>query len=381
MNKDRKRIAVLQPFIGNVYRGSETFFMEITKYLSKYYDIDIYGTNTDKTVKDMMIVVNTEKSRFCMWYEKKYNNSPKLRWLLNCSRYVIFLQPLAFFNRKFSKKVYYDFLRHKKYDLIFPGNGEEAVRQVIRYRKKHGTPVIYQGGGGIGPGEWKVLRLQPDTYICVSSKQLEWAKKYWSEVCMIPNGITLSRFQDEMNKDKFYINKNHKLVISVGNLDTNFKRHQLEINAIAKLKDVDLLILGKGEEEQELRALAEEKLSGRYVVKGVNYMETPYYYKSADLFTLPSRDEPFGIVYIEAMACGLPVVATDDEVRREIIGDAGIVCNVEDADEYANAIDRALNTSWGELPKKRAERYDYSIIGEQYHQLIEKLIQQHPYHE
>ena len=381
MYKERKRIAVLQPFIGNVYRGSETFFIELTQYLSKYYDIDIYGTNIDETVKDMMVVANCKKSRIFSWYEDLYNNSPKLIWLLNRSRYFIFLQPLVFFNRKFSRRVYNNYLKHKRYDLIFPGNGWTAVKQSIRYRKKHGTPVIYTGGGGIGPGEWKVLKLQPDKYICISSKQLRWAQNYWNQVCLIPNGVILSRFKGEMSEKKFCINKGNKLVISVGHLDTNFKRHQLAIKAISKLKGVDLLILGKGEADEEFMELANRIMPGRCIIRSVHYSETPYYYKSADLFTLPSRDEPFGIVYIEAMAAGLPIVATNDEVRREIIGDAGILCNVENVDEYAQAIRKALQTDWGDKPKKKAECYDYSVVGEQYHQLIEELIEQHPYHD
>lgn len=370
----KKRIAILQPFIGNVNRGSETFFMEIANYLKQYYEIDIYGTNTDESVKEMMIVVECKMGPLYKLYEKLYNNSPWLIWLLNRSRYVIFLQPLSFFNRKFSKIVCKKHLSEKNYDLLFPGNGSEAVRECIRYRRKHGTPVIYTGAGGIGPGEWWTLKCRPDKYICISTKQYTWARQYYDRICMIPNGITLSRFKNGSADKRFCINKDHKLVISVGHLDKNFKRHQLTINAVAELQNVDLLILGEGEAEPEFRELADRVIPGRWMIKSVNYMEVACYYKSADLFALPSRGEPFGIVYLEAMACGLPVVGTDDEVRREIIGDAGLVCDVENQKEYAKAIKKALDKDWKDKPKKRAELYDYRIVGEKYHQLIEELI-------
>lgn len=377
----KKKIAVLQPFIGNIYRGNETFFMEITNYLKQYYDIDIYSTGSDESVKDMIVVVECKMGKIYRKYEELCKSSPLLSRLLNCSRYVYFLQPRTFFLRKFSKKVYRKYLRHKKYDLIFPGGGKEGVEQAIKYRKNHGTPVIYTGGGGIGPGDWRVLKQKPDKYIAISTIQCDWARQYWSKVCMIPNGVTLSRFKGKMTQEKFCINKGHKLVISVGHLDTDFKRHQLAIYAVAELADVDLLILGKGEAESEFLELANKIMHGRCLIMNVNYMEMPYYYKSADLFTLPSIGEPFGIVYIEAMACGLPVVATDDEVRREIIDNAGILCDVENRDEYAAAIREALDKDWGDLPQKRASVYDYNVIGEQYHQLIEELICQHPYHD
>lgn len=381
MTEQKKRIAVTQPFIGNVYRGGETFFMEITTYLSKYYDIDIYGTSIDETVRDMMVIVECKQGKLFRWYQRAYSTKPTLKKILNSSRYLIFLQPLVWYNRKFSKKVYRRYLKHKKYDLIFPGNGSEAVKQAVKYRRKHGTPVIYSGGGGIGPGEWKVLKLKPDKYICISSQQMRWAEQYWHQVCLIPNGVMLSRMEEKMKEERFCIQKGHQLVISVGHLDTDFKRHQLTIKAVAKLQDVDLLILGKGEAEEEFEALANDIMPGRCVIKSVHYTETAHYYRSADVFALPSRGEPFGIVYIEAMSCGLPVVATDDEVRREIVGDAGILCNVENIEEYAEAIKTSLAIEWKEKPRKRAENYDYRVIGEKYHELIEDLMRQHPYHD
>lgn len=375
----KKRIAIIQPCIGVCSRGGETFFMEMTKYLSAFYDLDIYSMGEDDSVKQFITPIDYHMSRILSCYNRVYNNSAKLKWILNATRYIVFLQPNAFFNRKFSKIVFSQYIDNKKYDLIYPGNGVGGVSRACKYRDKHGVSVIYSGGGGVGPGEWEVLRKKPDWYICISSSQLKWAKQYHTNVCMIPNGIYVERFKKCITLDKFRLRKNHKLIISVGHLDTDFKRHQLTIAALEKLREVDLIILGSGDAESELIKLADEKLKGRFVIKSVNYLETPEYYKSADLFVLPSKDEPFGIAYIEAMASGLPVVAPDDETRREIIGDAGLFCNVENIDEYANTIKEALDTKWGDKPIKRAQKYDYSFVGEQYHQLIEELIQMHPY--
>ena len=105
----------------------------------------------------------------------------------------------------------------------------------------------------------------------------------------------------------------------------------------------------------------------------IPHSEIVRYYKSADVFTLPSLDEPFGIVYIEALASGLPCVATDDAARREIIGEAGVVCDVEDADAYAEAFRKALVTDWGNKPLEQAKKFDYSVVGEKYYQMIGKI--------
>ena len=59
---------------------------------------------------------------------------------------------------------------------------------------------------------------------------------------------------------------------------------------------------------------------------------------------------------VEAMASGLPVVATDDPIRREIVGDAGLFVDPTDTNKFANTIEKALNTNWGEKPRKQAEK-------------------------
>ena len=98
--------------------------------------------------------------------------------------------------------------------------------------------------------------------------------------------------------------------------------------------------------------------------------------KSKELFTLPSWGrEAFGIVYVEAMASGLPVVAPNDPPRREIIGDAGIFVNdVNDQQNYGDAIQKALSKKWGDIPRKQAEKFSWDKIAAQYEKLFKQLL-------
>ena len=89
---------------------------------------------------------------------------------------------------------------------------------------------------------------------------------------------------------------------------------------------------------------------------------------------MPSLEEPFGIVYLEAMASNLPIVAPDDSQRREIIGDAGLFCNVENTEDYASAITKAIEIDWGKKPLERAKKFDWNNIGKQYIELIYEVI-------
>ncbi len=73
------------------------------------------------------------------------------------------------------------------------------------------------------------------------------------------------------------------------------------------------------------------------------------------------------------MASGLPVVATDDAMRRTLTGQAGIVCNVENSVEYAQAIQTALEREWGDLPIEQASHYSWKNVAERYAEVINSM--------
>ncbi len=73
------------------------------------------------------------------------------------------------------------------------------------------------------------------------------------------------------------------------------------------------------------------------------------------------------------MASGLPVVATDDSMRRTLIGKAGVVCNVENIEEYAAAIATTLSTDWANAPIEQAADFSWESVAERYADVIESL--------
>jgi len=73
------------------------------------------------------------------------------------------------------------------------------------------------------------------------------------------------------------------------------------------------------------------------------------------------------------MATGLPVVATNDPIRHEIVGDAGILVDPTNTEEYAEALQKALDTNWGNKPRKQAEKFSWDEIAEKYDNLFKEL--------
>jgi len=112
------------------------------------------------------------------------------------------------------------------------------------------------------------------------------------------------------------------------------------------LPDAGLSLAGYGPEEARLKALAASlNLSDVCFAGHVKLDEMPGYYAGADVFVLPSWGEPWGLVVNEAMACGLPVIATDQvgasiDLIRE--GVNGHVVPARDAAALARALRRVL---------------------------------------
>lgn len=366
-----KKIAILATYVGKVNRGAETFVIELTKELKKNYEVEVFSLGYDENIRENIIKINIEETLLFKCIQWLYKKSIIYRYLANLTYYLI---PDVIFQKKFTKYVFKEYIELNHYDLIYPNNGVWGAKYASKYRKKNGTPFIYTGHGGIGKGENIILRTKPNSYVCLSNKQYIWAKKHNNKnnITIIHNGVKVNNFKAKLNLET-NTNK-EKIIISVGAL-TSFKRHCLTIKAVAMLENVRLIILGNGELEKKLKKLAQKELGDYCVIKYVPYKNVKEYYQRSDLFVLPSNNEPFGIVYLEAMASNLPIVAPDDDVRKEIIGDCGFFCNVENESEYASTILKALNTNWGVKPRKRAEKYDWDIIALQYKLEIDGIIE------
>ena len=143
-----------------------------------------------------------------------------------------------------------------------------------------------------------------------------------------------------------------------------------------------LALVGDGPDRDSLRTLAED-LSLDSQIQFLGFRENPYAYMArADAFVLPSLWEGFGIVVIEAMACGVPVIATTcPEGPREIITDEvdGLLVPPADSNALAAAIlrvlrDVKLRERLVKNASRRVEDFGYDKIMGQYRLLFDKTL-------
>lgn len=239
-----------------------------------------------------------------------------------------------------------------KSDIIIPTNGRFQVLIVRIITFFLNKPMIVFGHSGPGADDKWNLICSPNYFISFTEAQKKWAEKYkfpWTKLQVIPHAVDVEKFYPDMKKRK----KNLVLCVAA---NTPNKRVNLVREAVKKLHDVNLLVVGSGQDLQ----VPHEKMTDIY--------------NSASLFCfVPEKWEAFGLVYLEAMACNLPVVTINDDIRKEIVGKAGIlVQHPENTDSLAKSIFKALAINWGDKPRNQVEKYSWHNVVARYNNLFLK---------
>lgn len=186
---------------------------------------------------------------------------------------------------------------------------------------------------------------------------------------VVNNGIDISKY-NVVDKNRNSGEKKQFMFVSVGRLIPQ-KGMDVLLEAFTRLPG-DLIfqsilqIVGQGKEEGELKKYVEKKgISDRVQFLGIRN-DIPALLASADAFVLSSRYEGLGIVVLEAMAAGLPIIITDFEAGKDMITHEanGLVVPREDPEALAKAMQKLMDDSTlrSNLAKAALERSrDFSI--------------------
>ncbi len=212
---------------------------------------------------------------------------------------------------------------------------------------------------------------------------------------VIPFGIDIQRFTSSSSREDTMRQARQELALPqdalivgvVGRLDPKKGQHTL-IEALAVLKDehpnLHILILGDkthGEAagyERRLQQLTRELGLSERVHFRPHRVEVETAYGALDIFTLTSESETYGMVTLEAMASGVPVIGTNAGGTRELIEDgvSGLLYDYEDTAGLANCLKRLINDTdlSSTLSKSAGAKIQEGFSYQRQCQLLERLI-------
>ena len=212
---------------------------------------------------------------------------------------------------------------------------------------------------------WLVNRLagRVDALISISEHTLHrferWCTPRSAPAFTMPPAVDLARFHPGPKSSALlerYSLAGRTVLLTVARLsaaEQNWKGIDDVLLALPRLaeefRDISYLIVGTGDDAERLKCkVVAMGLESRVIFAGhVPDHEKPDHYRLADLFVMAGRAEGFGIAYLEALACGLPVIGSNADASRETLGEGrlGTLVTPGNAEELREAIGRALRAT------------------------------------
>ncbi|WP_435159751.1 glycosyltransferase [Haladaptatus sp. DFWS20] len=213
-----------------------------------------------------------------------------------------------------------------------------------------------------------------DAIVRVNRQDQNTLRQFNDEVYYIPNGFSqgrLRRVPQAEAKSELGIGDGTKLLFALGHLKKRKGfQHLVDVmpDIVAEEGDVVCAIGGHGGMRSDLEEKIEE-LGLEDHVRLLGYVsndDLKYWMSACDAFVLPSYSESFGLVQLEAMACGSPVVSTINGGSEEVVTseDHGfLIDSPEDHDALADAVVRALRKEWNrDAIEAHAEQFTWERV-------------------
>jgi len=230
------------------------------------------------------------------------------------------------------------------------------------------------------------LLQQATTVVAQSSNTIQNAHKYFIKdlpVELIPLGISRPR-SVKGNRNNYNLADDEIVLITVGRLVARKGLQQL-IDIFSKLENerVRLVIIGSGPEEHVLKNIANEhNVRSRIIFSGqIDEQEKLELLDIADIYVSTSQHEGFGLVFLEGMAAGLPVVCYDHGGQTDFLEDGatGFIVKLNDTDEFRTRLTRLIDDSrmrdrMSTENLRRVEEYYIENCAQKYEDLFMRVI-------
>jgi glycosyltransferase involved in cell wall biosynthesis len=203
-----------------------------------------------------------------------------------------------------------------------------------------------------------------------------------TKIRVIVNGVDLQEFSPGVTcRQELGLPENVTLALFAGDIRISRKNLDTVLQALIHVPDLHLAVVGGTKDSPYPQMAAELQLSERVHFLGYRH-DMPQIQRAADFLVFPSRYEPFGLVVIEAMASGLPVItATTTGAADLITPSCGIVLtDCDDVNALADALkllnsDRTLRQQMGKAARTVAEQHSWKTMAQTYVDIFEELIE------
>jgi teichuronic acid biosynthesis glycosyltransferase TuaC len=240
----------------------------------------------------------------------------------------------------------------------------------------------------------KYVYKNSNAIVFVSTKLLKIFNKYFSDIPskkveIIYNGIDQNEIKSACRNGLKQKRLDQNILLSVGRLE-KIKGHEWVIKALPEIiknhNNIKYLIIGEGEEKDHLKNTAERLNVSRYIrfLGNLSHAITLQFISLCDIFILPSYNESFGIVYLEAMALAKPVIGCKDQGIQDCIqhGSNGFLVEPKNSEEIVDIVSRLLkhraeSAKIGQLAKKTVfHSYTWSENAIRHTSLYNRLIEE-----
>ncbi len=363
------------------------FILDYAKEMTKYYDVTVLvPAFPGAKQKEVLEGVNVERFHYFPIHRFETLCYPgAIVPRIKEKKVRIFLVPALFFSLYFKVKA--DIC---KYDVV---HAHWLIPQGIIQSFIKDKPYLVTGHGGdvtsLNFRGFKALKrkcIKDAKAVTVVSRALkERIEELYpnDKTEIISMGCDTELFSNNKRKNNFFGQEDKKVVLFVGRL-AEVKGVTYLIEAMKQVRGAVLIIAGEGDQEQELRSQAKELEDKVFFIGPQTHEDLSAIYASADIFVAPSvtaKDggrEGFGLTVIEAMASGLPVIASRTGGITDIITNEvnGLLAEEKDVNQLAESINRLITDK--ELRKmlvknayETAQKYSYKNIASRYFELIE----------
>jgi asparagine synthase (glutamine-hydrolysing) len=229
-----------------------------------------------------------------------------------------------------------------------------------------------------------------DFYLTVSNTTRErfvsWAGVRPEQIAYLRNAVVLENFgpgpKDPQLVDRYEL-EGRRVLMTVGRLtaEERYKGFDEVIGVLPTLltrhPDLIYLIVGDGSDRARLEELVDIR-GLRQHVRFTGYIseeEKSAHYRLADVYVMPSMGEGFGIVFLEALASGLPVVASKLDGGREALmdGELGILVDPRSSEDIVRGVEQALRRPVGPV-SDLLQRFSFKAYEQRCHALLSQLI-------